>query len=59
MKKIFNIIFVFLVVPVALIAAGVLNGANVWVAVALVYGLPAAVLLALGVGPSFLDWLKS
>ncbi|WP_445766785.1 hypothetical protein [Rheinheimera sp.] len=59
MKKLHNTFFFLLALPAFCVFLAVMLGGNVWISTLLIFGLPILTFLAVGLAPSFLDWLNN
>lgn len=59
MKKLHNTFFFLLAFPALFVFFAVMLGGNVWISTLLIFGLPILTFLAVGLAPSFLDWLNN
>lgn len=59
MKKLHNTLFFLLALPAFFVFLAVMLGGNVWISSLLIFGLPILTFLAVGLAPSFFDWLNN
>lgn len=59
MKKLHNEFFFVLALPAFCVFLAVMLGGNVWISTLFIFGLPILTFLAVGLAPSFLDWLNN